>query len=471
MKPWDPKRMVSAVKVLMAHQDRGAFDPMWYQRQYRFPRAACLIHFAFFGMHRGCLPNPRFDIATYLSLNPDVNASGMNPILHYMLIGWREKRPLSVMERHRSLAGRVVIPEQAERSFDAAPDPNRLKITWVIPDFIAGNGGHMNIFRMASHLDREGHDVTLLVIHPSYHGSSSSAKKTINGAFLDFRGEVILAGGILPELRGDALIATDWSTCYAARAMSGFRRKFYFVQDHESEFYPTGAESLLAEQTYSMGFDCLSNGEWLHHLMQERYDCWSTLWHQSHDRDVYFATPDASRSRNRIAFYVRQVTPRRAVELGLIALEILAGRGVDFEVDFFGWDLGKAETTYRCHTHGVLDGKSLGDLYRSSAIGMVFSATNHSIINKEMMACGLPVLDLDVPSVKAVFPRDVIATAPPQPEAIADKLQELLGNGLERERLSRAGAEFAGRFTWEDSAKTVEKALKERILTHSGELA
>ena len=159
------------------------------------------------------------------------------------------------------------------------------------------------------------------------------------------------------------------------------------------------------------------------------------------------------------------------MELGLIALEILASRGVDFEVDFFGWDLGKPVTPYRSRSHGVLCGNELGDLYRKSAIGMVFSATNHSIINKEMMACGLPVLDLDVPSVRAVFPRDVIATALPRPEAIADKLEELLGDPQERERLSTAGSEFAERFTWEDSAKTVEEALRERILTPEGAMA
>ena len=471
MNPWGPKRMVSAIKVLMAHHADGAFDPGWYQEQYGCPKAVSLIHFAFLGVHRGCLPNSRFDVATYLSLNPDVRASGMNPVLHYMLRGWSEKRPLSVMERHRSLAGRVVIPEQSARPPIAGPDPNRLKITWVIPDFIAGNGGHMNIFRMASYLERQGHEVTLLVIHPSYHGSSSAAKKTINRAFLDFRGEVILAGEILPELQGDALIATDWFTCYAVNAMSGFRKKFYFVQDHESEFYPSGTESLLAEQTYAMGFDCLSNGKWLHHLMQQRYGCWSKHWHQSHDRETYYTIKKASRSTNRIAFYARQVTPRRAVELGLIALEILASRGVDFEVDFFGWDLGKPVTPYRSRSHGVLCGNELGDLYRKSAIGMVFSATNHSIINKEMMACGLPVLDLDVPSVRAVFPRDVIATALPRPEAIADKLEELLGDPQERERLSTAGSEFAERFTWEDSAKTVEEALRERILTPEGAIA
>jgi len=471
MKFWDPRRLASAVKIILYHHNSGVFDSAWYREQYRCPQALSLMHFAFSGVHHGCLPCARYDAATYLALNPDVKASGMSPVLHYMLRGWLEKRPLSFTERHQSLVHRVVITQQSSLFPLGVPDPNRLKITWVIPDFIAGNGGHMNIFRTASYLERQGHEVTLLVIHPTYHKSSAAAKRTIHQGFLDFRGEVILAREILPEMQGDALIATDWFTCYAVNAMSGFRKKFYFVQDHESEFYPSGTEFLLAEQTYAMGFDCLSNGEWLHHLMTDRYGCWSSLWHQSHDRETYFRIKKESRSTNRIAFYARQVTPRRAVELGLIALEILASRGVDFEVDFFGWDLGKPATPYRSRSHGVLCGKELGDLYRKSAIGMVFSATNHSIINKEMMACGLPVLDLDVPSVRAVFPGDVMATALPRPEAIADKLEELLGDPQERERLSTAGSEFAGRFTWEDSAKTVEEALKERILTPGGAMA
>ena len=38
--------------------------------------------------------------------------------------------------------------------------------------------------------------------------------------------------------------------------------------------------------------------------------------------------------------------------------------------------------------------KDLADLYRESTIGMVFSTTNPSLVPYEMMACGLPVIDL-----------------------------------------------------------------------------
>jgi glycosyltransferase involved in cell wall biosynthesis len=457
------RRLIIAFKIVKAHAASGIFDSVWYRQKYPQIGRTPLMHFALFGIYEGKYPAAKFNIENYLTLNPDVKAAGVHPVIHYMLNGWKEKRPLSITEKHRSLLSRVVIPKQAERGLLVPPDLNRMKITWVIPDFISGNGGHMTIFQMASHLEKKGHDVSLLILNPTYHESVAEVRKTMRQSFVKFGGKIFFCGSDLLELEGDVLIATDSHTCYPVRAMSGFRRKFYFVQDHESEFHPMGTDALLAEYTYSMGFDCLSCGEWLHRMMSERYDCWSRIWHLSHDREFYFFDPGIPRSARRIVFYARPVTTRRAVELGLMALEILARRGVDFEVDFFGWDLGKPELPYSYKSHGVLNASRLGDLYRRGALGLVFSATNHSIINKEMMACGLPVIDLDVESVRSVFPDDVLKRVKTHPEEIADAIEELLGNEQTRGGFSGAGIAYANRFSWEESGGIIEAALRERL--------
>ncbi|KRD65949.1 glycosyltransferase family 4 protein [Ensifer sp. Root278] len=322
----------------------------------------------------------------------------------------------------------------------------------------------MTIFRIASHLERFGHEVRFLVQNPTIHKSGAAALATINEYFQPFSGTVELFADCTPDAIGDALIATDRFTCYPVNAMQGFTRKFYFVQDYETAFYPAGAEALLTEATYYYDFDCLCAGDWLHRRMKDQFGRWSMSWPLAYDAEIY--RPGAGlpkRHRNRIALYARYVTPRRAVELALMALAVLQKQGVDFEVDFFGWKLGRLNVDFPYRDHGVLTSDELARLYQTATIGVVFSATNHSLVNKEMMACGLPVIDLDLDSVRSIFPDNAMAFALPTPEGIAGQIKRLLEEPQERDRLSREGLAYVNNFSWERSARLVEAAIKDRV--------
>ncbi|WP_152976209.1 glycosyltransferase family 4 protein [Ensifer adhaerens] len=346
----------------------------------------------------------------------------------------------------------------------ADTDFARLRITWVVPDFMPGAGGHMTIFRIASYLERFGHEVRFLVQNPTIHKSGTAALETINQHFQPFSGTVELFQGATPDAEGDALIATDRFTCYAVNAMQRFTRKFYFVQDYESAFYPAGAEALLTEATYHFDFDCLCAGDWLHRRMTEKFGRWSMSWPLAYDAGIYnFDLDNTNRHSNRIALYARYVTPRRAVELAFLALDILKKQNVDFEVDFFGWKLGKLNVAFPYRDHGILRGEELARLYRAAAIGVVFSATNHSLVNKEMMACGLPVIDLDLETVRSIFPDNAMAFAVPTPEGIAAQIKRLLEQPQERERLRHGGLAYVSDLSWEKSARLVEAAIQKRV--------
>lgn len=343
-------------------------------------------------------------------------------------------------------------------------DLSKLRITWIIPDFVPGAGGHMTIFRIASYLERFGHVVSFLVQNPTVHKTGAAARDTINKHFQPFSGNVELFAEATPDAEGDALIATDRFTCYPVRAMDRFRRKFYFVQDYEPAFYPAGTEALLTEATYHFEFDCLCAGDWLHKRMSEQFGRWSISWPLAYDSSVYTLGAEVTeRHQNRIAIYARYVTPRRAVELSFMALEILKKRNVDFEVDFFGWPLGRLNVDFPYRDHGILGAKELAHLYRSATIGVVFSATNHSLVNKEMMACGLPVIDLDLETVRSIFPNDTMAFAPPTPDGIAIVMERLLRDPIERDRLRFGGLRYVSDLSWEKSARIIEDAIQRRI--------
>ena len=104
------------------------------------------------------------------------------------------------------------------------------------------------------------------------------------------------------------------TSAYPARAVANVDRHFYFLQDHEPGFSPSGYSALFAQATYSFGFDALSNGDWLHELAQS-YGMWSVKWEQAADPDHYFCVEPENRLPGHIAFYARQETSRRAVEL------------------------------------------------------------------------------------------------------------------------------------------------------------
>ena len=107
--------------------------------------------------------------------------------------------------------------------------------------------------------------------------------------------------------------------------------------------------------------------------------------------------------------------------------------------------------------------EELGVLYRQCDLGICFSGTNYSLVPQEMMACGLPVVELGVESARSSIPENVVAFVPADPIKIADILEQLLADPEARRALSRRGLEWAGQHDWQSAARAVEAALLERL--------
>jgi glycosyltransferase involved in cell wall biosynthesis len=74
-----------------------------------------------------------------------------------------------------------------------------------------------------------------------------------------------------------------------------------------------------------------------------------------------------------------------------------------------------------------------------------------------MLACGLPVVDVDVESMHATFGTDgPVLLASPDPLALADALEAALDDPGGR---PAAGLEFVAGRTWERAAEQLEAAL------------
>jgi glycosyltransferase involved in cell wall biosynthesis len=258
------------------------------------------------------------------------------------------------------------------------------------------------------------------------------------------------------------VVATGWETAYPVMLLEGCRARAYLVHDHEPEFFATSAESLWAERTYSFDLFPISGSTWLRDLLEERYGRRGTWFRFGVDHDVYRPLP-VDRRRDTILFYSRYVTPRRAVPLGLLALDELWRRRQDVRIVLFG-DHEQIDTTFPYEHLGIVGTGELARRFCEATVGLVLSLTNYSLIPQEMMACGLPCVDLAGRCPEAVFGRDGPAElAEPDPIALADAIEALLDDEQRWRRRSEAGLAFAADASWDLAARQVEAGLRQAL--------
>ena len=475
------------------------FDRSFYCDRYRDINTDLvdpLTHYCVFGWKEGRDPCAWFSTKRYMARNADVAESGFNPFLHYVLVGQREGRRIWPADHQGAYdldvnPGATLVSDSELRDLIKFPPrpatppctPVRLdclKIHWVVPDFSIGSGGHMTIFRLIRWLEITGHDCTVWITSPGRHRDAGAAYEEIIRYFQIIRAPVAFADDGFAEAEGDAVVATGWQTVARVVNATGFRQRFYLVQDYKPSFHPVGSHALAASWTYTQDLTCICASPWLARILREKHGRSVSQFWLAFDRAIYYPSPRFNDQSARIshdaapggvphiAVYARVTSARRAVELVFLALEHLAASGVRFHVDLFGDEIGKTVAPFPCSSHGILGGEGLADLYRNCQLGICFSATNHSLVPQEMMACGLPVLEIDGESTRAVFPDDVVTLSGPHPCAIADGIGALLRDPVRRQRQAEAALRWVDQFDWEKSANSVEQALLERLRPPDG---
>ncbi len=401
----------------------------------------------------------RFEAEGFLSLLLFLIIGAQRRI--YWVLNWRRK------SNHPAKRFQIVLDHPHQLQLEKVQtnlNLHHMTLNWLIPDFDIGSGGHMTLFRISELLQKMGHRNILWVYGDTRFSTGLSAKSFINKNFLPYTCEVKILKKNFHEVCGDVAIATDCWSVYPLRSVTKVRAKAYFIQDYESLFRPRGTEYFLTENTYREGLEPITAGKWLKEVMKTRFQAKAAYFDLAYDADTYRQLNQIKRIPRSIAFYSRQQTARRAVELGLLALEELHKMNVSFQVEFYGGSLGKMRVPYAYNNHGVLNSSQLANLYNKCQLGMVFSATNYSLVPQEMMACGLPVLELDGENTRAIFPKEVICLAPPNPHDIARLIAEKLANPKLLESQANAALEYVSVLKWERSACQVEDALKNILL-------
>jgi glycosyltransferase involved in cell wall biosynthesis len=347
------------------------------------------------------------------------------------------------------------VPAMAERE--------RLRLAMVIPPFSRGSGGHNTLFQIFSRLERRGHACSVWLA--DFHGYRNAVwpavlRQEINEFFAPLKGPVYK--GFDAWQGADVAIATGWQTVHPLLALDHCRARAYIVNDHEPDFHPASAEHALAADTYRHGLYCIAASPWLRDLLIERYDTPAEAFQLGVDHDVYRPRP-AARRRDTVIYYARYSTPRRAVPIGLMALAELKRRRPDVRIVLFGTDeILHASFPYE-HVD-VLSPTQLSWLYSEATVGLCLSLTNFSLMPKEMLACGLPCVELAGISAESIFGEDgPLELASLDPSAIADALERLIVDRDRWERRSREGIEFVASHTWEHATDEVEAGLRHAL--------
>lgn len=99
------------------------FDERWYKAKYEICGVDAAAHYLKEGYQQGFDPSPFFSTCKYLQQNPDIEASGMNPLAHYEYYGLNEEN------RRNFVDMKVVREAYPECTTDLQDGLLRLRVT------------------------------------------------------------------------------------------------------------------------------------------------------------------------------------------------------------------------------------------------------------------------------------------------------------------------------------------------------
>jgi O-antigen biosynthesis protein len=355
-------------------------------------------------------------------------------------------RPADIVAVDLSRSLRVVVP---------ATSPGQpVFINWVTTPPSPGAGGHTTLYRIVRYLEAHGY-VNRVYFYDVYHVDHQYYESIVRRSY-EFNGRLARLDDGMDNAH--AVVATSWPTAYPAFNARCAGKRFYFVQDFEPYFYPVGASSVLAENTYRMGFHAITAGRWLAEKLRTEFCMEADYFEFGCDTSRYNRLPSSRRSG--VVFYARPEAARRGFELGLMAIELFANRRPEIELHFYGDKMGKLPFAFV--DHGRVTPEQLNYIYNRCYAGLSLSLTNVSLVPHEMLAAGcIPVVN-DAVHNRIVLDNPFIRYAPPNPHALAAELEALV-TMADFDSLSRAAAASVHPRTWDDAGAAVD-AIFRRVL-------
>ncbi len=333
------------------------------------------------------------------------------------------------------------------------------KIAILAPSPIRGSGGVARIYTYAQVLNLDGHQCDIYVFDSGNRSSSEIIRDADN--FYSVNGVRITPGLNIDE-DYDLIIATRWDTAIIVRDIRA-RKKAYLVQDFEACFNPVGDGTILAENSYLYGLQPITYGRWLALKLHREFGNAPYYCNFASDLGTFRANQQMRDRLDRppaICFIYQHDKPRRCPHLGIEALGIVKHMRPDVEIYFVGSN--EAPKLWYDYTNvGLLNTEGLNDLYNRCHVGFCLSSSNPSCNAFDMMAAGLPSVDLYRENNLFDIPSGGVLLAHQTPESLAEAILYLLSNPKTLLQMSDFGIEFMKTRSAEDESKEFLTAIND----------
>lgn len=313
------------------------------------------------------------------------------------------------------------------------------KVAWAIPLPLEGGGGIRTIFQNGSALEKNGFTCDYFIL-PSAHPNLDIEKiKRDVKAWFNVSAKKIQ---YLPEIPEgyDIVIATSNDTALFAK-LSDAPLKLYFIQDFEPDFYPMSDYRIDALNTYFLDLKPITIGKWLSRkigsLINEEVPC--TCF--GVDLDIYFPRPP--RARTAVCALYQPSKERRLAKLVLEALALVHEVDPSIKLYIYGEKVEETSLPPYIENLSLLSREKTAELYNSCSLGLSFSSTNPSRIPFEMLACGLPVVEVAQDNGMYDFPEGAVSFSKPDPVSLATRVLMLMNNPGKLLNMQQEGIAFS----------------------------
>jgi O-antigen biosynthesis protein len=349
---------------------------------------------------------------------------------------------------------------------------NPKSVGWFLPSFDAIYAGLNNIFSFADHLANQGLKTTFFILT---NGDAETEKQLVTAKFPGLKKAIFVP--ITPNTIDkvpplDIGICTQWATAYPLAKVPHVKRKCYFIQDNEPNFYPMGSVSALADLTYRLGFFAIANTNGLLEMYKNKYGGHGTVLKSLVYLDAYHPREDKYYKPTKpyqVFFYARPNMPRNAFELGLAGLKALKAKlGSDVRIVAAGaaWDPETYGVAGVVENLGKIPYESVPNLYRSMDAGVMFMFSGHpGVTASELMASGCPTVvnEYDDATWNDLYQHEkTCLVSTPTASEIARNIQRCLENSELRRTLIDGGLKKVHEFYkgYEQSQTTTFEAIK-----------
>jgi hypothetical protein len=310
-------------------------------------------------------------------------------------------------------------------------------IAWLIPGLIEGSGGHRTFLQHADYLRRQGHGCRIYVENVDVR-SATWLRDEIRRLFgFDF--DEVYPGWSNIQA-ADMVFATVWYSAKVVRDLPFPCIKAYFVQDLEAQFNPMGDGYLMAENSYRYGLRPITIGRWLPAMLARDFQVRASFFDFCADLNVYRPLPGVAREKS-VCFIYQPDKPRRCPELGIEALGIVKHYMPEVKIYLYGAKMA-GRIWFEHENLGLLKLDDCNRLYNRCAVGLCISSTNPSRIPFEMMAAGLPVVEVHRDNTLYDFPEGAMLLCEQTPESLAAGLMMVLSAPDRAEAMGRAGIDY-----------------------------